>query len=196
MTFAELLQEVYDITNRADLVTKTTMAIKAATLKAHRSDFYSKDIYETGAEFQTSKFRQSWDYIALVPNYRAIKYVKRVTDENDEIGKLFDIILPEEILDSYGVNRSDIAYVAGRILEIRSSVSFNKILFGCYVSPTIIEANYLSWIANLYPYAIIFEAARIIFKTTGDKEQATSYKDLVAEQYAELKISNITDVGW
>lgn len=196
MTFDELLIEVYDLTGRSDLVAKTKTAIKAATLKAHRSDFYSKDIYETGIEFTTAHFIQSFDYISFVPNYRAFKYVKRVSDENDELGKFFDIITPEETLDEFGTNRNDIAYVAGRTLEIRSSVEFSKMLVGMYVSPIIVEANYLSWVAELFPYVIIFEAARIVFKSTGDKALAIEYKDLVAEQYAEFKMSALVDVGY
>ena len=46
MTLAELIAEVYLLTNRPDRVAMTTSAVKAATLKAHKSDFFSKDIHE------------------------------------------------------------------------------------------------------------------------------------------------------
>ena len=59
MTFDELVEEVFLITARRDLVAETNSAVKAATLKAHKSDFYSKDIFETGVEFDTFSFRQS-----------------------------------------------------------------------------------------------------------------------------------------
>ena len=44
MTFAEILEEVYLITNRRDLEAQTKSAIKKATLKAHQSDFYYRDL--------------------------------------------------------------------------------------------------------------------------------------------------------
>ena len=99
MTFDELVAEVYLITNRPDLVNETESAIKAATLKAHKTDFYAKDIYETGVQFDTSDYRQALDYINLISNWRALKYIRRVEDETDDSGTFFDVITPEEILD-------------------------------------------------------------------------------------------------
>jgi len=195
MTFDELVDEVYSITNRPDLVTETISAVKAATLKAHRSDFYSKDIFETGVEFHTLANNQSLDYINLLSNFRALKYVKRVTNATDEQGKLFTILTPDELLDSYGHNRTDVAYVAGRVLEIKSSLEFRFILLGCYVNPIIRVNAYASWVAEQYPYAIIREAARILFKTIGYDEQSAAYNILVAEEYQLLRSSALADVG-
>ena len=196
MTFDELVAEVYLITNRPDLVAETKSAVKSATLKAHKTDFYSKDIFETGVEFETAEFRQSLDYISLLSNFRALKYFRRVEDENDDVGMFLDIITPEEILDSYGINRSDIAYVAGRVLEIRSSVTFSKALLGCYVLPIVREGAYLSWVAEQAPYAIIYEASRVIFKAIGYDEQSATFSGLLAEEYILLKQSAISDVGY
>lgn len=196
MTFDELVDEVYLQTNRPDLVAETKSAVKAATLKAHKSDFYSKDIYETGIEFDSEDYRQSLDYISLFSNFRSIKYLRRVEDENDDIGAFFDIVTPEEVIDNYGINRSDIAYVAGRVLEIRASVAFSKALLGCYVLPIVREAEYLSWVAEQAPYAIIYEAARVVFKSIGYDEQSATFTGLVAEEYMLLKQSAITDVGY
>ena len=54
-TFTELCNDVYTMTKRPDLVAETKLAVKAATLKAHQSDFYPKDIYETGIQFSRSE---------------------------------------------------------------------------------------------------------------------------------------------
>lgn len=196
MTFDELVQEVYDLTNRPDLTAETASAVKAATLKAHQSDFYSKDIHETGVEFTTASYTQSLDYITLISNFRSLKYLRRVTDENDARGKFFEILTPEETLDSYGINRTDIAYIAGRVIEIRSSVEFSKMLLGCYVLPIVRTGAYKSWVAEQHPYTIIREAARVIFKTIGYDEQSATYEGLVAEEFALLRMSALSDVGY
>lgn len=196
MTFDELIAEVYLLTNRPDLVGETKSAVKAATLKAHQSDFYSKDIFETGVEFDTANFRQSLDYISLLSNFRSFKYLRRVTDENDDTGKFLEIITPEEVLDSYGCNRSDIAYVAGRVLEIRSAVSFTKCLLGCYVTPIVREGAYNSWAAEQFPFVIIYEAARVIFAMLGQMEESNGQARLLAEEFILLKMSALTDVGY
>lgn len=196
MTFDELVEEVYLITNRPDLAGLTESAVRAATLKAHKTDFYSKDIFETGIEFDTEDFRQSLDYVTLLSNFRAFKYLRRVVDENDDSGTFLEIITPEEILDLYGTGRTDIAYVAGRVLEIRSSVCFSKALLGAYVYPIVREDSYLSWVAEQAPYAIIYETARTVFKAIGQAEESQAQAQLVAEEYSLLRLSAVVDVGY
>lgn len=195
MTLDELIAEVYLVTNRPDLVGETKSAVKAATLKAHKSDFYSKDIFETGIQFDTANFRQSLDYISLLSNFRAFKYLRRVEDENDDSGTYFEILQPEEILDSYGIGRKDIAYVAGRVLEIRSSVEFTKALLGCYVLPIVTDGFYLSWVAEQFPYAIVYEASRVVFAMIGKIEESNAQAQLVREEFILLRMSALSDIG-
>jgi hypothetical protein len=196
MTFDELVAEVYILTNRPDLIAETKSAIKAATLKAHTSDYYSKDIHETGVEFDTSNYRQSLDYPALISNFRTLKYIRRVENELDDVGYFFEVLSVDNTLDTYGRNKADIAYIAGRVIEIRSSVSFSKCLLGAYVLPLVTESNYSSWIAELHPFAIIYEAARVVFKSIGYDEQSAAITGLVAEEYQLLRMTGLTDVGY
>jgi hypothetical protein len=196
MTFTELVAEVYNLTNRSDLSAETQAAVRAATLKAHQTDFYSKDIYETGVSWEDAEYRQQIDLISLVSNFRALKYIRRVEDQYDDKGVFFTIITPEELLDSYGFTRSDIAYVAGRSLEIRSAVEFSKVLMGAYVFPIITSNSYASWIAEQHPYFIIYEASRVIFKAIGYDEQSAQFNNLVAEELTLLKMSGLSDVGY
>ena len=53
-TFAELLADVYTLTNRSDLIAETKLAVKMATLKMHQRDYFYKDIRETGIQFLAS----------------------------------------------------------------------------------------------------------------------------------------------
>lgn len=196
MTFDELLEEVFLITNRPDLVAETKSAVKAATLKAHQTDFYSKDIHEVGVEFDTADFRQSLDYISFISNFRSIKYFRIVEDEFDDAGTFLEIIAADNTLDSYGCNKTDIAYVAGRVLEIRSSVEFSKALLGAYVLPIVREGAYDSWVAEQHPFFIIYEAARVLFKAIGYDEQSATFNQLVAEEFSLLKQQALSDVGY
>lgn len=195
MTFDELVEEVFILTNRRDLIADTNSAVKQATLKAHKTDFYSKDIFETGIQFPTLAFRQSLDYVSFASNFRTFKYMRRAEDENDDIGTFIEIITIEETLDSYSNNRTDIAYVAGRVLEIRASVEFQFGLFGFYVLPIVREGAYNSWVAEQFPFAIIYEAVRVIFRVIGNLEESNAVSQLVLEEYRELTISALTDVG-
>ena len=196
MTLTELIEEVYALTNRPDLEVQTKSAVKAATLKMHSSDFYPKDIYETGIQFDEAAYIHSFDMYSFVSNMRAVKYLRVADNASDQNGAFLEIISPEEVLDSYNRNRTNIAYAAGRNLEIRAAAPFKYAYFGCYVLPTVTEANYGSWIADLQPYAIIYEAARNIFKLIGYDEEASAYNGLVAEELQLLKINHLATLGY
>lgn len=195
MTFNELVAEVYLITDRPDLEGLTKSAVKAATLKMHKTDFYSKDLFETGIQFNANEYIQSIDLYTLVPAFRAMKYLRLSNEARYDQGTFIDIVTPEETIDSYGLNRADVAYVAGRMLEIRTSQLFDKALFGCYVYPIVTEAGYATWIAEQYPMAIVYEAARVIFSSIGYLDQVNTMRQLVGEEVAMLKKFGLADVG-
>lgn len=195
MTFNELVEAVYAITAREDLVALTKTAVQTATIKAHTSDFYAKDIYETGVTFTDATNFQTMDMYSLIPNFRAISYFRRVSDQYDKTGVPFEIISPEELLDGYNQTRTDVAYVAGRVLETRSAVAYTYAIFGCYVLPLVTESNYSSWVAMVCPQAIIYEAARVIFKAISYDEESATFGRLVAEEYAILKMTGLANVG-
>ena len=197
MNFEQLLQEVYDITNRPDLSAETSSAIRLATLKAHHLDFFSRDIAEKTIKFTEKQFKQSIDLYSLACNYRAAKYFRLTDGDGDDvIGSFIDMITPNEILDSYGRNRVNVSYVAGRMLEIRADIDFDTAIFGFYVNPIVTPSGkYASWVANIHPGAIINEAARVVFKMIGKSDESAAYKILVAEEYVLLKITGLSDVG-
>lgn len=198
MNFEQLLEEVYIITNRPELVAETSSAVRLATLKAHHLDFFSHDIVERQVKFDECLFKQSIDLYSLASNYRAAKYF-RLTDAancDDIIGPIIEMITPDELLDSYGRNRVNVSYVAGRMLEIRAGVEFDTAVFGFYVNPIVTPSgSYGSWIANIHPGAIINEAARVIFKMIGYDEQSVQYNKLVDEEYTLLTITGLSDIG-
>ena len=196
MTFDELVAEVIILTNRPELLARTESAVRAATLKMHHTDYYSKDLFETGVAFEDLNFRQHFGYQDLINNFRSFKHLRKASDACDEEGDFFDIITPDEILDEYGKNRSDIAYVAGRTLEIRSSTEFRFAHLACYVHPILLKNDYCSWIAQQYPFAIVYEATRTIFKGIGYDEQAATYTGLTGEEIGLLKLSCIQDTGY
>ena len=196
MTFNELLAEIYLITNRPDLVSESKSALKSATLKAHQSDYYLKDLHEVGLLWSPIAYQQSLDYRTIVPRWRAFKFLRKYDSTGSTPGDFFALLTPEETLDSYGVNREDVCYLAGEQIEIRSSTEDTYMLLGCYRQPDITEATYSSWAALDHPWAIIYEAARIIFNATGKKEEASGIQREVLEQIAALRNSNITAGGF
>jgi hypothetical protein len=196
MTLAELISEVYTITGRPDRVAETASAIKSATLKAHQSDFYYKDLYETGVAFATSAYVQQFDYRSLIPLWRANKYWRKYDNVNAVPGNFLDSILPEQVLDRYLVEKTNIYYFAGAFLNLKSDTQEQYYLMGCYLNPDITTAGYNSWIAKDHPYAIVFDAAATVFKAVGKDDEASAYRTMIPEQIAMLRASNINAQGY
>lgn len=199
-TYQELYDDVVTVTKRPDLAAETALAIRAATLKLHQSDFYFKDLFETGIQFVTAEYFQQLELATVIPRFRAFKYLRRY-DNNGAGGQgaaaeFYSILTPAEILDDYGCEKSNIAYVAGATLNIKAANPLQYLLVGVYLNPNTSPSNFVSWIAQDHPFAIVFEAIRVLFKQIGYDEQATAYERLAAEQLAEVKISGIQAVGY
>ncbi len=191
--FDNIKSGVLAMTARPDLVTETEFHIRAATLKMHNSDFYPKDLFGVGLEFSTPSYIQSLEYKSLVPRWRQIKYLRKYA--NNIPGDFITILTPDMILDRWGVDKVDIAYIAGNMLEIRSSSEDVNMLLGCYLHPDLTYEGYNSWIAVEHPFSIIYEAAYQLFITTGLMESASAMRNEVQQQVAMIRMSQLATVG-
>jgi len=196
MTFAELLTEVYALTKRPDLVDLTTSAVRAATLKLHGSDFFPRDLVETGISFSSAEYLQQIDYYSLFSNFRALKYIRKTDSTGEEQGPFFEVIVPEQVLDGYGVNKENVCYVAGQVIQIRSAAPVQYILFGYYAYPNVTPALYSSFIAVTQPFAIVYDAAARVFKTIGDTEQFAAYTAMALDEKKSVVASNVQAIGY
>lgn len=195
MTLTELQNEVYAITNRPDLADRTLSAIRAATLKIHQADYFYKDLFETGIAFLSEDYVQQFDYRTLAPRWRSLSYL-RATDVNGfDTGQFFDVVQPGHVTDDYAQNRTNICYVAGAVVQIRSNTPIQYALLGCYLNPDITLAGFYSWVALDHPFAIIYQAAAQIFKSTGKDTEWQAWTMQSQEQLAEVRISNIEARG-
>lgn len=195
VSLASLISDVMTLTNRPDLVGETTMAVKAAALKAHQSDDYIKDFSEFSIAFSAPDYFQTLDYKSVIPLWRKPRYIRKYDATGSAPGLFLKYIEPEKVVDEFGSNRQDIFYVAGANIQIRSSDQFQYMLLGAYLNPDITSTGFTSWIADDHPFAIIYEAAAIVFKTIGYDEQVPVYRQMVAEQLQLLKQHAITGMG-
>jgi len=193
-----LVNNVYSLTNRPDLVSETLLAVQNATLKAHRSDFYPKDLLETGIQFDSPNTLQTLAYKTIVPSWKALKYLRKY-DYSSPPGIALDflkIVAPDNVLDDYNLNVDDVCYVAGLNLQIRTKQAMQYFLLGCYVNPIVTAQGYASWIADEQPACILYDAAATIFKTIGFDEQNAAYRQMVLDEYVILKENNILANGY
>ena len=195
MNLTELQAEVITITGRPDRVAETLLAVRQATLALHQCDYFYKDLYETGISFTSSAYLQELEYRSLLPLFRSLKFLRKA-DSSGTPGDFFEVVQPESIIDGFGYDRTNVCYVAGASIEIKSSTEFQYALLGCYLNPNITTVGYNSWIALDHPYAIVFEAAEKVFKMIGKTEEFAAYKLLRDEEVQRLKISNLQALGY
>ena len=196
-TLTELCNDVYTLTNRPDLVAETQLAVRAATLKLHQSDFYFRDIFETGIKFDESAHLQQFNVKSVIPLFRSLKYIRRYDPSGSGMAaEYYNILGPTELLDSYNRDKVNVAYCAGDTVNIKSKLPVEKALLGVYVNPNVTVTGFSSWIAVDHPFAIVFEACRIIYKQIGYDEMAQSSERLAGEQLMLLKEINIQSVGY
>lgn len=202
MTLTELLAEVYVITNRPDRIAETLSGVRSAAMKVHRADFFPKDMYETGITFPTSSHTQQINYRTIIPRWRSGKYLRKFDPTAHptpgQAGKFFDLMRPETLLDDYSQERTDVWYLAGDIIQVRSSTEFQYALLGCYLNPLVGNTDELfqSWIATEYPWAIIHFAASYVFRSIGKLDESAAQQQLGGMELQELLNSNIQEVGY
>lgn len=194
MNFQELVDEVISITKRPDLRSRTESAVKAATLKMHHSDFYYKDLVETAVQFNQEFYLQNFVPSEVIPRYRKAKYIRiwQGGAPDGMPGIFLENIQIENSMGQYQEVKTDVFYMAGQNLQIRTSCPLKHILFGAYVHPVVSpEAEYDSWIAREYPYAIVYEAARSIFYSIALTQQSQTYAQMTAEVLREISMSSV-----
>ena len=195
-SFASLVTDVITLTNRPDLVNETNLAVKSAVIKAHQSDDYVKDLQDVSVQFTSADYFQTLDYKSVIPLWRKIRYARKYDAAGGAPGNFLKYIEPEKVTDEYGASRTDIFYVAGLNLQIRSKDPLQYLLLGVYLNPVTTAVGFNSWIADDHPFAIIYEAAATIFKTIGYDEQVPIYRQMVTEQYQLLRQHAISGQGY
>ena len=204
MNLQQLQEAVYVETNRPDLVPQTLQAVLAATLALHGMELFFKDILTAQVVFDDgTQYLQTLDTTTM-PFYRKICFFRKddpSTYQGYEVngsplpplytyaqGRVFGIqaarsmirwISPDNIFDSYKSEKVDVGYQAGSTLMIKSSTPLKYGLVGWYAWPNCDIANsgaaFSSWIAQEFPYAIVYSAASALLQKIGMTDAARKY---------------------
>jgi hypothetical protein len=201
---------VYSITNRPDLVAETALAVRQATLAAHRSDYYKKDIVEviTPSASPAQSIYQL-DIPTLFPNWRNFAYIRPYDSVTQSpVNFLLEPIAPAGIFDEYLIEKTGVYYTAGTNLNIRLAAAIDSFIVGYYANPVLTpEGSYESWIARQQPAVIVLDAAKRIFEMIGYIEAANKLAVMLfgpppgtaqaptGGEYQLLKMTEIEDHG-
>lgn len=168
---------VYTITNRPDLIVESKLAIRQATLAAHRFEKWKKDKKEVYLPLTSSSLFQL-DIPTYLPGYRQIEWIRPYDSVSQSPANYVlggsEELAPDAIFDEYGNEKVNVWYVAGDSLNIRLGAAYDSFLIGYYANPTLMpEDSYESWIAREAPAVIVIDAARRILESIGYQEAAS-----------------------
>lgn len=194
-TLNDLTNDVLTLVKRPDLMADITLHTKNAILKAHQADFYKQDMFESAFSFASAAVLYSLDHGVLISRFRKWKYINVIDPNTLDIVQPLEPIEVENFLDSYRYRKDYSFYLSGQFTQIRVSGQDQYFNFGCYLHPDL-SLQSPSWIADNYSHAIVYEAARTMFKAIGFDEQSASMEKLVAEAYALVKMNGLTNTGY
>jgi hypothetical protein len=180
MNFGELCDDVITITNRPELVAETQLAVRNATLKFHMIDFFFRDRVEKLLQFSASSTGFQIDIKTEFENWRKFDYI-RPYDLNTAApkNKYIKEVAPSNIFDQFTRAKTDVCYVAGTSLNMRTADAESAFLCGWFKYPKVTPNNFSSWIAEMYPAIIVEEAAGRMLWVLGMVEEGNKFIDPV-----------------
>jgi hypothetical protein len=198
-TFAQLVADVYTTTNRPDLVAETNLAVRKATMKLHTTGWDMETDRPKGVLYwpdRTEKvvpvtavdptlYTYSVPIAAPILRFRGLSYLRQYTP--DVTDRFFNSVDFDRLFDEYQVEKTDVYYMLGQMINIRSSVALIDVLVGFYQYPVVTQVGYSSWVADQLPDMIVEEACSLIFKMIGKDDEYQKYNALFKENAGMLE---------
>lgn len=178
--YTSILTDVYNITQRPDLVNETAIAIRKATMKAHTADLWKNDLtivypvtpIEVADTSYTYRYYLDLTNTAVFPQYRKVSDIKEYNNPLTGYELQFDEKDVDRILDQYLLEDVNYWYQAGRQVQIRSTKALVGIQVAYWQYPIVDPTLYNSWIANDFPDIIEEEACAQLYRVIGKLEEA------------------------
>lgn len=192
-TFADLEALVVGQTRRPEVTAITQAAIRTATLRAHHTDFFSRDL-ATGTLLYTPSSAASFydfaDVSSTLARMRAFQLLQSVDTITSVPSENLGYRELEDLYDSDNVLRTSMYTMIGDTLRVYPVSATGKLNVYFYKNPVTTELNFSSWIANEYPDELAMWAAAIVFARTGFAEMANDFQRTHVAPFKELLISS------
>ena len=192
-TFADLEALVVGQTRRPEVTAITQAAIRTATLRAHHTDFFNRDL-STGTLLYTPSSAASFydfaDVSSTLARMRAFQLLQSVDTITSVPSENLGYRELEDLYDSDNVLRTSMYTMIGDTLRVYPVSATGKLNVYFYKNPVTTELNFSSWIANEYPDELAMWAAAIVFARTGFAEMANDFQRTHVAPFKELLISS------
>jgi len=192
-TFAELESLVIAQTRRPEVPAVTQAAIRTATLRAHHTDFFQRDLAASTLSYTPSSSVSFYDFTAItatLTRMRAFQLLQSIDattlapTENLEYREL------QDLYDSDNTQRESAYTLIGDTLRVYPLSHTGKLNAYYYRNPVASETGFSSWIADTYPDELAAWAAAIVFARTGFAEMAADFQKTHVQPFKELLVSS------
>jgi hypothetical protein len=177
-TFGQLVADVITETNRPELADsgEIQLAVRSATQFWHLKDFWLKDSFEELFTFPAASYLFQLDTGENFERFRKIRYIKKYdvaaqTTREGDSDKITETD-PVSLFDRYGSAKLNKYYLAGTNLNLKLSTQESALIVSWFKYPSTSPEAYASWIADMYPAAIVNSAAAKIQRSIGSTEDA------------------------
>lgn len=195
MNFTELQAEVVLWTKRPDLVAATRSAIRQATLFAHRSDNYWRDLND-GILVPISAAEGvilAEDYL---PRLRSIASIYPYDSASNTHTAELENIAIDCLRDEYNVRKVNWFYGTAQGIRYNVSQLLPTLRIGYYRNPDVNPETFDSWIATIYPDVIVKWAVSLMFKTMGHTDEAAQELQVAQAMLQELVSGDFNIKGY
>ena len=181
-TIVELRDLTIELTKRPELVSLTESAVRTATLRAHHTDFFRRDLKVANFSYTLTGccFYDFPDISTVCERLRTLKNVYTITTTGLQTEQL-DYRESDDLYDADGILRPYIYTLVGDTLRIFPVNATGALSVYYFQNPNVAAGAYSSWIADTYPDDLAGWAAAIVMSRTGFLELADRYQ----EQYVK-----------
>lgn len=192
-TFAEMEALVVGQTRRPEVPAITQAAIRTATLRAHHTDFFYRDLTPGTLSYTPLSgaiYYDLPDVPALLPKMRSMQTLKGLETATITPVESLEYREMQDLYDSDNCLRQSMYTLIGDTLRIYPLLHTGLLSVSYYKNPVVTEAGYSSWIANDFPDDLAMWAAAIVFARTGFAEMAADFQRTHVEPFKAQLVSS------
>ena len=202
MTFVEMEEEVYIMTNRRALVAETRQSLISAARHYHAAENWGNDSVEATVAISPEAYAFVLDKDTEFPLLRVFNWIRKWDASGVDpftglasgaAGLYFINKDAGTLTDGYGLEIANVYYELGTNVRFISNTSMATIRVSYQVWPTLYPyTNFNSWFMTKFPELLIVNAALRIAIANSDSSKIKSYSALDMQNHIDALASFMT----
>lgn len=191
-TLTELVDLTVEQTRRPELTDITAAAVRTATLRAHHTDFFPKDLTSVALPYTPSSaaFYDFPNIGASALRLRSIKHIQCTDSVTGAPVEQLEYREQDDLYDSDGNRRPHVYTLLGDTVRIYPQKPTGLATVFYYQNPNTNGLQYSSWIADAYPDELAAWAAAVVFARTGFAEMAQQFMQLHVDPFRSMLVES------